>query len=80
MNFLLDQVECFWHTRTRSNWLLQGDRNTHFFHLSTILRRKNNRIIVLKDDIGNGTMDPTEIERMILEYYKILFKSDNNSP
>ena len=31
--------EMFWMQRSRVSWLQLGDRNTHFFHASTVQRR-----------------------------------------
>ncbi|KAG5549293.1 hypothetical protein RHGRI_014597 [Rhododendron griersonianum] len=40
----------FWHQRSRIKWLQMGDKNSRFFHLSTIQRRQRNQIVKLKDD------------------------------
>lgn len=45
---LLNQEESYWQCRSCTNWLMLGDKNTHFFHLSTIIRRKQNRIVSIK--------------------------------
>ncbi|CAN1224218.1 hypothetical protein LINPERPRIM_LOCUS2241 [Linum perenne] len=42
------------------NWLKLGDRNTKFFHASTVQRRKQNTIIRLKDSEQNW-VDETPI-------------------
>ncbi|XP_028777441.1 uncharacterized protein LOC114734096 [Neltuma alba] len=34
------QEELQWYERSRCKWLLWGDKNTRFFHASTVLRRK----------------------------------------
>ncbi|KAF7803052.1 reverse transcriptase [Senna tora] len=39
---ILDQEEQMWHAKSRINWLSLGDRNTSFFHASTINRRRRN--------------------------------------
>lgn len=39
--------------KSRYNWLIQGDRNTTFFHTSALVRRKRNRISCFMDIIGN---------------------------
>ncbi|ONI13814.1 hypothetical protein PRUPE_4G246900 [Prunus persica] len=38
--------------KSRLRWLQEGDRNTKFFHLTTIIRRRRNRIERLKDNEG----------------------------
>uniref|UniRef100_A0A2N9IFC0 CCHC-type domain-containing protein n=1 Tax=Fagus sylvatica TaxID=28930 RepID=A0A2N9IFC0_FAGSY len=43
--------EEFWSVKSRYNWLIQGDRNTAFFHSSTLVRRKRNRILSIKDNM-----------------------------
>ena len=32
--------------------MIQGDRNTAFYHVSTLVRRKRNKIMVIKDSVG----------------------------
>lgn len=43
----------FWATKSKYNWLIQGERNTTFFHTSTLVRRKRNRITCIKDNMNN---------------------------
>ena len=50
---ILQQEEEFWSVKSRYNWLIQGDRNTKFFHISAVIRRKRNRISCLMDSLGN---------------------------
>lgn len=49
---LWKQEEIFWGQRSRIKWLKWGDKNTHFFHASTLHRRVRNRIHRLKLDSG----------------------------
>ncbi|KAM1412483.1 hypothetical protein ACFXTO_025203 [Malus domestica] len=39
----------YWLQRLHINWLCDGDKNTVFFHHSTIQHRQKNRILKLKD-------------------------------
>ncbi|KAK4255476.1 hypothetical protein QN277_008474 [Acacia crassicarpa] len=41
---LLEREEQYWWQRSRNNWLAAGDRNSRYFHISTIKRRQQNRI------------------------------------
>ncbi|VVA23745.1 PREDICTED: Transposon TX1, partial [Prunus dulcis] len=42
----------FWLQKSRNTWLKEGDRNTKFFHLSTIIRRRRNKLEGLTNDAG----------------------------
>lgn len=45
--------EDFWLMKARILWLVEGDRNTAFYHTSALIRRRRNRILCLKDRVGN---------------------------
>ena len=45
---VLNQEEEIWALKSRVNWMIQGDRNTVFHHVSTLVRRKRNQIWQLK--------------------------------
>ena len=40
----LTKEELRWKQKSRALWLKEGDRNSRFFHLSTLIRRRRNRI------------------------------------
>ena len=42
LEVVLSQEEDIWALKSRVNWLVQGDRNTNFYHVSTLVRRKRN--------------------------------------
>ena len=46
------QEEELWALKSRINWMIQGYRNTTFYHMSTLIRRKHNKILNLKDNQG----------------------------
>ena len=52
-DIVLEQEEILWHQKSRAIWIVSGDGNTKYFHTSTIIRRRRNRMESLKDD--NGT-------------------------
>lgn len=49
---LWKQEEIYLRQRSRVKWLKDGDRNTRFFHLSTLARRRGNKIIRLWGENG----------------------------
>lgn len=64
-NTYLNYKEEFWRTKSRINWLAQGDVNTKFFHASTLNRRRKNIINSLKDEEGNCIQEPLGIQTIL---------------
>ena len=74
---ILKQKEEFWSVKFRYNWLIQGDRNTKFFHISTLIRRKRNRISSLQDNQGNWVHDEQEVAKLVRSGFVSLFSSES---
>lgn len=69
----MEQEELLWYQKSREKWLEFGDRNTKYFHTSTIIRRKSNRIEALKNDAGIWVNHPDELENLAIDYFKKLY-------
>ncbi|XP_058762592.1 uncharacterized protein LOC131635973 [Vicia villosa] len=54
---ILRQEELMWFQRSRTKWLVDGDRNTKYYHLQTVKIRRKNKILMLKDESGNWIED-----------------------
>lgn len=52
LDTILRQEEELWALKSCVNWLIQGDRNTAYYHVSTLVRRKINQILAIKDNMG----------------------------
>ena len=65
--------EEFWASKSRIDWTLLGDKNTSFFHLSTICCRRRNKIWCLRDSMANWTYNPIEIKFEILTHFTTLY-------
>ncbi|KAF7812645.1 Serine/threonine protein phosphatase 7 long form isogeny [Senna tora] len=73
---VLLQEELIWYMKARSKWLSFGDRNTKYFHASTMTRRKHNRIEGLTDDNGYpylaslviGVIPQADLHNTVSEY------------
>ncbi|XP_023873179.1 uncharacterized protein LOC111985766 [Quercus suber] len=70
LELLLDQERDLWALKSRINCMVQGDRNTSFYHVSTIARRNRNHIAVVMDDLGNWLTE----EREVMEYFRSGFE------
>ncbi|KAF7807038.1 uncharacterized protein G2W53_039199 [Senna tora] len=75
IDVLWKQEEAYWHARAKVKWLQCGDKNSRFFHLTTIKRRANNRISRIKDANGVWKEDREGIREVLQSYYESLFQS-----
>ncbi|KAL8154116.1 hypothetical protein V2J09_011876 [Rumex salicifolius] len=69
LNTVLLQEETLWLQKSREEWLASRDRNTSFFHLSTVIKRKRNKIKGLKDATNELVTDNTCMEAMALSFF-----------
>ena len=60
LDSFLDQEELLWFQKSREDWITSGDRNTRFYHATTLARRSNSIIETLKNTMG-------EIQRLLKE-------------
>jgi hypothetical protein len=67
----------WWSQRSRALWLTHGDKNTKFFHLKASQRRKKNKIEAITDPGGNIHTEKDKIDQTFLEYFQLLFTSQN---
>nr|XP_023879404.1 uncharacterized protein LOC111991827 [Quercus suber] len=63
---VLDQERDLWMLKSRLNWMIQGDRNTSFYHVSTLARRERNLIASVKDEGGVWITE----EREVMDYFR----------
>ncbi|XP_016177845.1 uncharacterized protein LOC107620148 [Arachis ipaensis] len=75
---LWKQEEKFWGKRSRLKWLKWGDKNTAFFHATTIQRRMRNRIDKLKNEDGHWIQGEGDIMRLVETHFTKLFTSEGD--
>eukprot|EP00253_Pinus_taeda_P001536 PITA_01536 len=56
------QEEIFWRQKSRIQWIKEGERNTKFFHKTTIAHRPHNIITKIKDSQGIELVSHSDIE------------------
>lgn len=54
-------------------WLQEGDWNTKFFHLFTLIRRRRNKIERLKGDNGEWIEGAVGLKELAVNYFLGLF-------
>lgn len=76
----LEQEELLWLQKSRNKWLADGDRNTRFFHISTLTRRKKNKIDRLCNDHGQWIEDQRALKELVVDYFKDIFAAESSEP
>ncbi|XP_008227624.1 PREDICTED: uncharacterized protein LOC103327111 [Prunus mume] len=68
-NEVLDHEALFWKQKSMINWLQGGDRNTKFFHLTTVIRSRRNKIERLKNSNGLLVKEAAGMKALAMEYF-----------
>ena len=75
-SLILLQEEEFWALKSKLNAATFGDRNTSFFHVSTLVRRHRNKIRCVKDDSRNWLTGEDEVKEHIRAGFKKLYTTE----
>ncbi|XP_015958565.1 uncharacterized protein LOC107482544 [Arachis duranensis] len=75
LNSILLQEELMWYQKSREKWIRCGDRNTKFFHLQTIIRRKRNKIHGLFLEDGTWSSEATVLDSETNSFFQKLFST-----
>lgn len=73
---VLIQEESLWRQKSRISWLKGGEQNTKFFHTSTMIRRRQSRILCLKDAHGDWQEDAVVLQEMASQFYQNLYTAE----
>ncbi|XP_061343584.1 uncharacterized protein LOC133289618 [Gastrolobium bilobum] len=73
---VLREEELFWYQKSRQKWIVDGDRNTRFYHLRTVVRRSSNKIFRLRNDGGGWVSETNELKNLACNFFKALFTED----
>lgn len=74
----LRQEELLWKQKSRVQWLKHGERNTSFFHKSTIQHRAINRILSLTKVDGVRVFTREQIGSELNSYFRSLLTEPNH--
>eukprot|EP00253_Pinus_taeda_P024927 PITA_24927 len=71
------QEEILWRQKSRIRWLKEGEKNTKFFHKSTVQRRMRNHISQIITTLGEKVETQEEIEQEFIQHFKEMSKEPN---
>lgn len=72
------QEEILWKQKSIVRWLKEGERNTKFFHRSTVQRRMQNRITHITNQQGEKVEQYEEIQKVLLSHFKNIQQEELN--
>ena len=72
---ILLQEQEYWALKSRINAAAFGDRNTSYFHMSTIARRQRNKIRCLKNSVGEWIDNEEVVKKHILVGFEKLYST-----
>ncbi|XP_061366392.1 uncharacterized protein LOC133309606 [Gastrolobium bilobum] len=76
LNTVLEEEELLWFQKSRHQWIVDGNSNTRFYHLNTIIRRNENKIARLKNDSNQWIEEPEDLKRVACNFFLSLFKEE----
>eukprot|EP00253_Pinus_taeda_P030654 PITA_30654 len=71
------QEEVLWRQKSRIRWLKEGEKNTKFFHRTTVQRRMHNQISQVTNAQGDKLETQEDIEKEFLNYFKDMCQEPN---
>lgn len=72
-NNILIQEELLWFQKSRSRWITEDERNTKYFHLTTIIHRWKAKISMLKNADNVWVENTDLLKDIVRSYFKNLF-------
>lgn len=69
-----------WRQKSRAKWNLEGEKNTNFFHLYTMIRRRKNRISWIQKLDGSVNKLQEEIKETLKAHFQQALTSSPTSP
>lgn len=79
LNSITIKEEKFWHQKSKNPWLKAEDKNTKFFHLSTIIRRRNKLEGMMLRPEGVWKIGKEDMKEVAVKYFKDLFTEPNQA-
>ena len=79
LDTILNQEEEIWALKSRVNWMIQRDRNMAFYHVSTLVRRKRNKILAIKNAVGDWIQQEEAVKDFVKNGYSEIYTTSLSS-
>jgi hypothetical protein len=79
LNTWLGRNETLWRQKSRETWLKEGDGNSRFFHISSVVRRRRNTIDAIRGDDGEWIVKVLDIREFVVDKFQDLFAVEDIS-
>ncbi|WRX14697.1 Reverse transcriptase domain - like 10 [Theobroma cacao] len=76
LNRQLSIEELYWQQKSGVKWLVEGERNTKFFHSMMRKKRVRNNIFRIQDSEGNVYEDSPYIQNSAVEFFQKLLRAE----
>jgi len=53
-----------WFQHPREKWLISGDRDTRYYHLKAVDRKRKNNVLLLRNDQGEWIEDTSQLNHL----------------
>lgn len=76
---ILDQEHELWALKSRVIWMVQGDRDTASYHVSTLARRNRNQITAIKNSVREWLNNEEEVMDFIRRGFCDIYSTSHTS-
>ena len=76
---ILQLEEELWAMKSRVNWTIFGERNTSFFHMTTLARRSRNIISSILNDEGVWVHNVEQVQEVFTESFVKLYQTNQSA-
>lgn len=76
LEVVLNQKESMWFQKSKKNWIMEGDRNTRYYHTKAVTRRLKNKILALRNSLGDWGEDQFCLKQIACDFYRGLFREE----
>lgn len=73
----MEKEEILWYQKARVEWLKNGDRNTSFFHLSTVIKQWRNKVVAIRDANDSWIFDKELVKAHFVNFFTKLFTEES---